>query len=302
MRRFVVLATLSTLAGLLVYPGTASATAIISSLDLSPTTVSGGASSVGTVTLLPLDASPTTVLLFSSNPSTASVPASVTAAAGQGTVTFPITTNAGAPATNVQITASIQNTPRQATLSVNPATPPGPSLSAVSVNPSRLTGGSPTTGTITFSGVTDGAIIQLSSSNTAVVQVPPEALVNGGAASGAFAVTTSPVLATTTATITAKWFDVTRSTTITVTPGAAAPADRVTITKARWKARLLTIQATSTNPKAILSVFSQSGGFMFELTNNGGGRYSDQRGFIFSPEVITVRSNLGGSATATVTN
>jgi hypothetical protein len=302
MRRFVVLATLSTLAGLLVPPGTASASAIISSLDLSPTTVSGGASSVGTVTLLPLDSSPTTVLLFSSSPSTASVPSSVVAPAGQGTVTFPITTNAGAPATNVQITASIQNTPRQATLSVNPATPPGPSLSAVSVNPSLLTGGSPTTGTITFSGVTDGAIIQLSSSNTAVVQVPPETLVNGGAASGAFAVTTSPVLATTTATITAKWFDVTRSTTITVTPGAAAPADRVTITKARWKARLLTIQATSTNPKAILSVFSQSGGFMFELTNNGGGRYSDQRGFIFSPEVITVRSNLGGSATATVTN
>ncbi|MDT4974479.1 MAG: hypothetical protein QOG98_237 [Pseudonocardiales bacterium] len=302
MRRLVVLATLSTLAGLLVLPGTASATAIISSLDLSPTTVSGGASSVGTVTLLPLDSSPTTVLLFSSNPSTASVPASVVAPAGQGTVTFTITTNAAAPATNVQITAAIQNTPRQATLSVNPATPPGPSLSAVSVNPSQLTGGSPTTGTITFTGATDGAIIQLSSSNTAVVQVPPEALVNGGAASGAFGVTTSAVPATTTATITAKWFGVTRSTTMTVTPGAPAPADRVTITKARWKARLLTIEATSTNPKAILSVFSQSGGFMFELTNKGGGRYSDQRGFIFSPEVITVRSNLGGSATAAVTN
>lgn len=89
---------------------------------------------------------------------------------------------------------------------------------------------------------------------------------------------------------------------LSVSRFAHAPADRVTITKAKWKARLLTIEATSTNPKAILSVFSQSGGFMFELTNSGGGRYSDQRGFIFSPEVITVRSNLGGSATATVTN
>jgi hypothetical protein len=36
---------------------------------------------------------------------------------------------------------------------------------------------------------------------------------------------------------------------------------------------------------------------MFELTNKGGGKYSDQRGFIFSPEVITVRSNLGESRT-----
>ena len=40
---------------------------------------------------------------------------------------------------------------------------------------------------------------------------------------------------------------------------------------------------------------------MFTLTNNGGGKFSDQRGFIFSPEVITVRSNFGGSATATLT-
>jgi hypothetical protein len=302
MRRFVVLAMLSTIGGLVVLPGIASATAIISSLDVSPSTVQGGAPSQGTVTLVPLDASPTTVLLFSSNPAVASVPASVVAPAGQTAITFTIATNATAPPTIVQITASIQNVPRMASLSVNPATPPGPSLSAVSVNPSRLTGGSPTTGTVTFTGATDGAIIQLSSSNAAVVQVPAQALVNGGAASGAFAVTTSAVPVTTTATITARWFGVTRSTTLTVTPGAAAPADRVTITKARWKARLLTIEATSTNPKAILSVFSQSGGFMFELTNNGGGRYSDQRGFIFSPEVITVRSNLGGSATATVTN
>jgi len=33
-----------------------------------------------------------------------------------------------------------------------------------------------------------------------------------------------------------------------------------------------------------------------------GGRYFDQRGWVFNPQVITVRSNLGGSATATVTS
>ncbi|MEV4512225.1 hypothetical protein AB0K00_25080 [Dactylosporangium sp. NPDC049525] len=75
----------------------------------------------------------------------------------------------------------------------------------------------------------------------------------------------------------------------------------MTITKARWKARLLTIEATSTNPNAILSVYSQSGSFMFNLTNKGGGKYSDQRGWLDNPQVTTVRSNLGGSATATLT-
>ncbi|MEU5943883.1 hypothetical protein ABZ807_33140 [Micromonospora sp. NPDC047548] len=76
----------------------------------------------------------------------------------------------------------------------------------------------------------------------------------------------------------------------------------MTITKARWKSRLLTIEATSTDPNAILSVYGQSGEFMFTLTNRGGGRYSDQRGWLDNPQVITVRSNLGGSATATVTS
>ena len=71
---------------------------------------------------------------------------------------------------------------------------------------------------------------------------------------------------------------------------------------ARVRRSPLTIEATSTNPNAILSVFGRSGNFMFTLTNNGGGRFSDQRGFVFSPEFITVRSNFGGSASATLTN
>jgi hypothetical protein len=172
----------------------------------------------------------------------------------------------------------------------------------VSVTPSSVAGGSPATGTVTFTGVTNGASVQLSSSNPAVVQLPAEVVVNGGASSGAFAVTTSAVSATTTATITATWFAITRTATLTVTPGAPVPADRVAITKARWKAGLLTIEATSTNPNAILSVYTQSGGFMFALTNKGGGRYFDQRGWVTNPQVITVRSHLGGSATATLTS
>jgi hypothetical protein len=114
-------------------------------------------------------------------------------------------------------------------------------------------------------------------------------------------VTTSSVSANTTVTITAKWFDITRTTTITLTPGPAAPPDKVAIQKASWKQGLLTIEATSTNPNAILSVFTSSGGFMFELTNKGGGKYFDQRGWVTNPVQIEVRSNLGGSATATVT-
>jgi hypothetical protein len=300
MRRLLTLAVLTAIAALAV-SGPASAAGIPGALSLSPDSVRDGASSQGTMTLAFPDTADNTVLLFSSDPSVASVPASVIIPAGSTAGTFTISTNAAAPPTNVTITAWVGNTPRTSNLSVNAATPAGASLTSVSVSPASVTGGSASTGTVQFSGTTDGAVVKLSSSNPALVGVPAETVVNGGQASGAFPVTTSAVGATTTVTITAAWFGVTRTTTITLTPGAPAAADKVVITKARWKAGLLTIEATSTNPKAILSVFSQSGSFMFTLTNNGGGRYSDQRGFVFSPVAITVRSNLGGSATATLT-
>ncbi len=299
MRRLTLLLTLSML---LVFPGVASAAGIISSLSLSPDSVRDGASSVGTVSLAFPDPAPTTVLLFSGDRTVATVPATVVVPAGATSASFPIATNAAAPPTIVQITAAVQNVPRTANLSVNAATPAGPSLASVSATPSTLTGGSAATGTVTFTSATDGAEVQLASSNPAVLQVPASTVVNGRASSGAFAISTSAVTATTPVTITARWFGITRTTTVTVVPGAPAAADRVAIKKATWKRGLLTIEATSTNPNAILSVFDRSGGFMFTLTNQGGGKFFDQRGFIFSPEVITVRSNLGGSATATLGN
>jgi hypothetical protein len=302
MRRLALLAAVSATAVLLLVPSGAPAAGVISSLSVDPSQVRDGATATGTVTLAFPDPGDTTVLLFSSDTSVATVPSSVVVPAGSQSATFPISTNAAAPPTIVQITAWVGNTPRSANLSVNAARPAGPSLTAVSVTPSTLTGGSPATGTVTFTGATDGANVQLSTSNPALVQVPAETVVNQGKATGAFPVTTKAVSTNTAVTITAKWFDIARTTTITLTPGAPAPPDKVAIQTATWKRGLLTIKATSTNPNAILSVFTRSGGFMFELTNNGGDRYSDQRGWVTNPEQIQVRSNLGGSATAVLTS
>ena len=303
MRRVALLAAVSATAVLLLVPSGSSAAGVISALSVDPSQVRDGATATGTVTLAFPDAADTTVLLFSSDTSVATAPSSVVVPAGSQSATFPISTNAAAPPTIVQITAWVGNTPRSANLSVNPARPAGPSLSAVSVTPSTLTGGSPATGTVTFTAATpEGANVQLSTSNPALVQVPSEQVISKGNASNAFPVTTSAVSADTTVTITAKWFNLTRTTTITLTPGPPAAADKVAIQTATWKKGLLTIKATSTNPNAILSVFSSAGNFMFELTNNGGGKFSDQRGFVTNPERIEVRSNLGGSASAVLTS
>src|SRR4051794_41205014 len=144
MRRVLLLLPLLTFATALVLPGAAQAS-FISSLSVSPDQVRDGASSTGTVTTDFADVVPTTVLLFSSAPSVAAVPATVVVPAGSSSATFTITTNAAAPKTFVTITAAIANVPRTATLVVNQATPAGPSLTSVSVTPPRVVrGGAPT--------------------------------------------------------------------------------------------------------------------------------------------------------------
>src|SRR5262245_40912665 len=152
---------LGVVATLLVAPATSQAAGIISSLTVAPSQVNNGASATGTVSLAFPDPAPTTVLLFSDHPDVAQVPQSVVVPAGQLETSFTITTNAAAPATIVQITAWVGNTPRSANLSVNPAPPPGPTLSSVSVNPTSTTGGSGVTGTVSFTGpTTDGTRVQ----------------------------------------------------------------------------------------------------------------------------------------------
>ena len=83
--------------------------------------------------------------------------------------------------------ATPDNGSRTQNLSVNAATPAGPSLSSVSFVPTSIVGGANATGTVRFSGaMNDGAVVQLFSSNPAVAQVPSETVVNARASSGAF--------------------------------------------------------------------------------------------------------------------
>src|SRR5262249_50489468 len=135
--------------------------------------------------------------------------------------------------------------------------------------------------------------------NPTVVTIPAETVVSKGRTTGAFPIATSAVTAPTVVTIMATAFGVSRTATLTVTPATAPPvSDTVTIIRAQWSVGILRIQATSTNPNAILSVYlTASNSFMFNLTNIGGGRFQDQRPWLDNPLSITVRSNFGGSAT-----
>jgi hypothetical protein len=304
MRWLILLLGLIVFGGVILLPSSAMAAGSIGALSMNPDSVRAGESTTGTVDLGFADEAPTVVRFFSSDPAVAQVPDSITIPAGQTTGTFTITSSAAAPPTIVQIMgATADNISRTHNLSVNAATPAGPTLSSVSLVPTSVVGGQNATGTVRFSAaIQQGAVVQLSSSNPAIARVPQETVVSANASTSTFNLATSAPSTTQGVTITARWFGVTRTTTITVKPGTPPAADVVRITKATWKKGLLTIEATGSNPSAILSVYSSAGSFLFDLTNEGGGRFADQRGFITNPRQITVRSNFGGSASATLSS
>jgi len=102
------------------------AVAALSTLALNPTSVVGGNASQGTVTLT--SAAPTggaVVTLSSSNTGVATVPASVTVAAGATSATFPVNTPAVTASSSSTISGSFGGATRSAALTVTPA-PPAP--------------------------------------------------------------------------------------------------------------------------------------------------------------------------------
>jgi hypothetical protein len=187
----------------------------LSSLSLNPTSVTGGNSSTGTVTLSgPAPTGGAQVTLSSSNTTAASVPSSVTVAAGATSATFTVSTSAVAASTSVTISAAYGGATRSASLTVTPVAPPAPALSSLTLNPASVVGGmQSSTGTVTLSGPAPagGAQVALSSSNPGAASVPSSVIVPAGATSATFTVNTSIVFFSTSVRISASY----RSNTLT---------------------------------------------------------------------------------------
>ncbi len=205
----------------------APASVTLSSVSVNPTSVTGGNSSTGTVTLS--GAAPSggaVVTLSSSNTTAARTPSSVTIAAGATSATFTISTSAVATSATVSISGAYGGVTRSAALTVTPAPPPAPTLSSLTLNPTSVVGGlQSSTGTVTLSGAapSGGAVVTLSSSNTNVARTPSSVTIAAGASSATFAVSTSAVLASTTVRISGIYGGVTRSASLTVTPVPLPP-------------------------------------------------------------------------------
>jgi hypothetical protein len=190
----------------------------VASLVLSPTSVVGGDSATGTVTLNTTAGG--TVTLTSSNTSVAMVPASVTVPADSTTANFTVGTSEVATLTNVTITATYNETSQTATLAVMPL------LSSLGLNPTSVVGGNSSQGTVMLAvaAPAGGVTVGLTSGNTSVATVPASVLVAAGATSATFDVSTASVTATSPVTITATYSGASQTATLTVTPGLASLA------------------------------------------------------------------------------
>jgi hypothetical protein len=221
----------------------------LSTFSTNPSTVVGGNGSSGTVVLsTPAPEGGALIALSSNNPAVASVPQTVLAPAISFTATFAIATTPVTANTTVTITAAYNGTTRTATLTVTPGTPdpPAASLQSLTLNPSTVVGGSTSQGAITLSAgaPATGAAVSLSSTNAAVAGVPGSVVVNPGATTATFTVSTASVSASTPVTIGATYGGTTRTAGLTVTASAPPPPPQTAT---------LTVVATGRGGERVLS-------------------------------------------------
>jgi hypothetical protein len=189
------------------------------SVTLNPTSVNGGTTSQGTITLSSAAPSGGTVVnLSSSNTAVATVPTSVTVQAGATSATFTVSTSNVSFQTLVTITASSGRATESATLKVNPAPSPV-TVASLALSPTSVKGGNTSQGTVMLSTVAPagGTVVTLASSNTNVATAPASVTVPAGAQTATFTVSTNKVSSSTSVRISASAGGVTQTATLGVT-------------------------------------------------------------------------------------
>jgi hypothetical protein len=167
-------------------------------------------------------------------------------------------------------------------------------LVSLTLSPAHVTGGATSTATVTLdaSAPAEGAVVTLETSNPLVATVPMSVTVPASETSAAFDVSTLALGAGLTATISAT-YGVTRTASLTVNP-VADPLDTVSITRAEFDPATsqLHVDAATTHPFETLRVYVRATNALIGTLSAGRGTFSVSS----NPEIITVRSSLGGYA------
>ncbi len=185
-------------------------------------------------------------------------------------------------------------------------------LSSLGLNPTSVTGGTQnSTGTVTLSGAAPagGAVVSLSSSNTAVARTPASVTVAAGGTTATFTVTTSSVSTSAEITITAVYAGTTRTATLTVNPAAPPP---VTLSALSLNPTSVTGGVQSSTGTVTLSGPAPSGGAVVSLSssNTGAARtpasvsvaagatsasFTVSTSVVMSSTTVTITASYGGT-------
>jgi hypothetical protein len=158
--------------------------AVLESVTLSKSTVTGGSPSTGTVNLTGNLFSGTLVVMLSSSNASALVPKSVTIAAGASSATFNVTTKAVSTQKTVTITAKSGAMSKTTTLTVFP-----PTVGALKLSPPTVAPGGASTGTVTITGPAPaGGLAVALSSNSSKVTMPAKVTVPAGQTTANFSI------------------------------------------------------------------------------------------------------------------
>jgi hypothetical protein len=199
------------------YNPPSAAPAMLSSLTVTPTSVTGGQSANGTITLSA--AAPTggaAVNLSSASPAV-TVPSSVTVPAGASSVSFVVTSAAVSSTTAGNITASYGGISKSATLTVTAAAVTPAALASVTLNPAVVVGGSNAVCTVTVDKITSTPlVVALTSSRPGRAPVPAIVTVPAGANSASFNIATATTNKKINAHIVARYGGVSKSATLTM--------------------------------------------------------------------------------------
>jgi len=186
---------------------------VLASLSVSPVAVPGGASAQGSFTLNGV-ASGAVISLASSDPSAATVPATLAVALGASGGNFTVITSPIAADRTVTLTASAGASTRSTTLTVAAT-----GLASITVDPASVPGGSSSMGTVTLTGPApaSGTVVALGSSATAAI-VPASITVPAGSTGATFGVATTSVASSTIVVLTATVGAAIRTASLTVSP------------------------------------------------------------------------------------
>jgi hypothetical protein len=194
----------------------------LTSLIVDPATTVGGRVVFATGQMNQVAAAPeiavATMRVSSSDPAVVSIQQpDVTFTHGSSSATFAIQTQAVAADRTVTITAVLGDTTLTKQLTVT-ASPAATHASSFFLNPLQVRGGDLSTGTVVLDGAapSGGAVVTLTSGNTAVARMPASVTVPAGSDRTSFTVETSAVTADTTVSLTATYGNGSAFTSLTV--------------------------------------------------------------------------------------